>query len=622
MKKSISLFIGMLLLVTLFFTGCPGTENPSGTTVSDADLVAAAKTALTIGFVSGDTAEKVREDVTLATAGASSVKITWSSSVASVISTTGTVTRGLKNTDVALTATISKGDASDTKVFTVVVYGTNQEKVDSTLENLSIPTLVNTNSITLPTSDTNGVSISWVSSNTAIISTNGTVTKASGSGKDEVTLTATIAIGTEQNKVTATKEFTVTVPQADYTPSDAEYVAAAIDSLVITYESGDSAERVTKDITLLTLDSNGVSISWASDKEYGIAVSTTVGTGDVKQNIQNIPVTLTATATKGSATATKTFNLTVTKINSIISEDDSYSQGYTFTDSKIEYVYHNKSESYYRGTQYTIKSIDMEQGTVTCDVAAIASDEEPLEWLSKSEYITYGKGMYKAQVTLPKDLANAQTLSSALSAIRTFATMRDPSMEDATEAELIKFALGDEFYPSYSSMTDAQKLEAMKEFANGMRLLAAEQFNLDENSTWEQIEAEVEAQFQGQANYAFAENLKFKYEIDEYNGSLYFDAKALYNSEKPWYLQNGSYDFYASENYTSVSLYLYSNNSGRLYISGNDSSLRGTFNATYTTFTTSDKTVWNLSFNTSTEKLTISSDSTSYELSFSGSSMQ
>ncbi|MBO9609984.1 MAG: hypothetical protein J7639_28765, partial [Paenibacillaceae bacterium] len=82
------------------------------------------KEALDIGYASGDSAVSVTQNVNLASSGAHGTTITWSSSNPSVIAADGTVTRPALNAgdaNVTLTATISKGTASDTKTFTLTV---------------------------------------------------------------------------------------------------------------------------------------------------------------------------------------------------------------------------------------------------------------------------------------------------------------------------------------------------------------------------------------------------------------------------------------------------------------------------------------------------------------------
>ncbi len=92
------------------------------TTVADSDdaaAVAAAKEALSIGDVSN-----VKNDISLPSVGKRATAITWETSDASVITSDGVVTRAPKEDKTAtLTATITRGDARDTKDFSVTVAG-------------------------------------------------------------------------------------------------------------------------------------------------------------------------------------------------------------------------------------------------------------------------------------------------------------------------------------------------------------------------------------------------------------------------------------------------------------------------------------------------------------------
>ena len=81
-----------------------------------------AKDSLMIGYATGNSRTSVTQDVTLPTAGANGVSISWESSNAARISTTGTVSRpSAANTEVTLTATLTKNDARDTRRFTLTV---------------------------------------------------------------------------------------------------------------------------------------------------------------------------------------------------------------------------------------------------------------------------------------------------------------------------------------------------------------------------------------------------------------------------------------------------------------------------------------------------------------------
>ena len=76
-------------------------------------------------IANGNTSQgNVRTDLTLPLTGASGTTISWVSDKELVISNTGVVTRpviGESNETVTLTATITKGTATDTVVFTLTV---------------------------------------------------------------------------------------------------------------------------------------------------------------------------------------------------------------------------------------------------------------------------------------------------------------------------------------------------------------------------------------------------------------------------------------------------------------------------------------------------------------------
>ena len=85
----------------------------------DASAVAAAKESLTIGDTSS-----VKSDISLPLSGRRGTTITWQSSDESVITNDGKITRAPRQDKTAvLTATITRGEESDTKIFTVTVAG-------------------------------------------------------------------------------------------------------------------------------------------------------------------------------------------------------------------------------------------------------------------------------------------------------------------------------------------------------------------------------------------------------------------------------------------------------------------------------------------------------------------
>jgi endoglucanase Acf2 len=307
-----------------------------GQALTDAQAVDADKTALAVGFASGDSDTSVKSNVTLPTSGANGTTITWASSNGTVVSTAGVVVRQTANTTVTLTATIKKGTATATKTFTVTVIAAENTMTDAQAVTADSNALavgyasgdtaagVRSN-VTLSTAGTNGTTITWASSNTAVISTTGVVTRPAAN--TNVTLTATIRKGT----ASTTKAFTLTVLAAQMT--DAQAVTADSNALAVGYASGDTAAGVRSNVTLSTAGTNGTTITWASSNTAVISTA-----GVVTRPAANTNVTLTATIRKGTASTTKAFTLTVlaaqmTDAQAVTADSNALALGYVSGDS-------------------------------------------------------------------------------------------------------------------------------------------------------------------------------------------------------------------------------------------------------------------------------------------------
>ncbi|WP_232231461.1 immunoglobulin-like domain-containing protein [Paenibacillus sp. HW567] len=151
-----------------------------------------------------------------------------------------------------------------------------------------------TSNLTLPAAGSNGSTISWQTSNAAVVGTDGTVTRQND-GTKTVTLTATISKGT----ATAVTTFTVTVLGT----GDAE----AVDKDSRAINLGTKAVQSDK-LTLPASGTNGSTIEW---KSSDVAVLEDDGTVHRPDAADNAKVVLTATVTKGSAVTTRTFELVV-----------------------------------------------------------------------------------------------------------------------------------------------------------------------------------------------------------------------------------------------------------------------------------------------------------------------
>ena len=238
---------------------------------TDAEAVAAAKAALAIGFATSDSANSVTANLTLpATQGTTAV--TWSSNNTAVISNSGVVTRpvaGSEDAVVILTATITKGSASDTKEFTVTVKAhpvvlTDQDEVDEALAVLSITLHAGdtmsaiTGNITLPATS-NGLDIVWTSTNTTFITNEGVVTRpAKGEEPRLVRLQAEITKGNGYGF----KDFVVTVLPIPYTLEDA-LAELTITGTALTYNEETEQFTTTADI-VLPATFFGFDVTWSS----------------------------------------------------------------------------------------------------------------------------------------------------------------------------------------------------------------------------------------------------------------------------------------------------------------------------------------------------------------------
>jgi|GEM_PF-2307072 len=274
---------------------------------------------LVIGYAAGDSASSVTQNVTLPLSGLLGSKVTWSTNASSMIDINGNVFRPTARDGdgtVTLTATLTKGVATTTKQFVLTVIhqpATDEEAVAADKAQLAIGYAAGDNAasvtqnVTLPTTASNGSTVSWSSNTAGTITNAGMVTRPAYNTADQkVTLIATIT----KNAVTETRTFELTVKKDAMT--DVQALAADKAALDVIYALGDNATYVTRDVTLLTSLPNGSTVTWVSSVEGTISTSGTVtrpsnGSG-------NVAVDLTATITKGAETDTKVFNLTVIEL--------------------------------------------------------------------------------------------------------------------------------------------------------------------------------------------------------------------------------------------------------------------------------------------------------------------
>jgi len=186
----------------------------------DATSVAADKAVLKVSAILGANPDSAHVTLPLTnplpSLGTNGSSIAWASNNSAVISNDGKiVTRpayGKSNANVTMTATLSKGNLSDTKIFALIVLATTPSsdsaavKADmAALTDVSIQggnigglgavTIALTNP--LPSVGTHGSTITWNSSNPAVVSNDGqtVVRPAYGQQPAGITMTATIVHG-------------------------------------------------------------------------------------------------------------------------------------------------------------------------------------------------------------------------------------------------------------------------------------------------------------------------------------------------------------------------------------------------------------------------------------------
>lgn len=283
--------------------------------------------ALDIGYAPGDSINNVTSNITLPSLGSYGSSILWNIGDLNIINEYGEVTRPSSDTYVTLTATIMRGDVKETRVFNLLVKAppvvpkSDDELVREVLNLLTIGYADGdsqysvTKALTLVTNGTDGVEISWQSSAPAIITGYGGVVRQYNDCS--VTLTATVSKGSAMQQ----KSFNVTVKAAEVTPinpdisvdigsvvrPDSECVTLDKNAIKIIFAPGDNMGSVTAGVTLPATGEYGSQIFWESSNpeimsSYGSIVS---------RPQESSFVTLTAVVTKGGASETATFNLTV-----------------------------------------------------------------------------------------------------------------------------------------------------------------------------------------------------------------------------------------------------------------------------------------------------------------------
>ncbi len=315
---------------------------------NDAEIVALCAQSLSdanITFATGDSAAAVTDDFTLpATLGDCAVSWAVNTDGAAWISvdgTTATVTRqtAAANGAVTLTATLTKGAASETKDIAVTVERqvTNAEAVATCKSNLSTATfdfasgdtasLVSQN-FTLPDTQ-NDCSLTWIVDNTTWVpSINATtfvatIARQQAVANQAVTFTATISRNSSgSDAANDTKGLSVTILRA-LDNAEVDACATALTAADITFTNPDTSAGVTSNFTLpSTMETSGHTcfLSWAEQVDAKNAIVVSGYNATVTRpsyTVNDASVTLRATVSGGYAAyhTTQDVSFTVTRLS-------------------------------------------------------------------------------------------------------------------------------------------------------------------------------------------------------------------------------------------------------------------------------------------------------------------
>ena len=284
------------------------------------ELTAIADT-LTAEDISGESLAAITADLNELPLSISGKSVAWESNNKNALTDDGKVSRGSYMQEAELTARIDYSDdtslvqnAKLSKSFNLQILKNDGVLADDTLgavatdwltqERISYEKLteITRHLRILPTEGPDGVSISWASDKTEVVTNDGLVTRPAIGQQDEtVTLTATLSKAGAQD---VTRTFTLTVKAYPTTDAVLQRAKAALDLSLITYEKANAIKN-----RLYFIDSiEGAAISWSSSNTNVIKSDGSVVRGDT-----NIDVVLTATLSYNGETLPVTFNLRVLK---------------------------------------------------------------------------------------------------------------------------------------------------------------------------------------------------------------------------------------------------------------------------------------------------------------------
>ena len=517
----------------------PGGQTPGGGTVNpktDQEKVEAAKAALKLR-VNG----KVSDWINLSRNGGYGVDIRWTSSPTGIINTNdsdlGRITRPEDDTEVTLTATITKGSATATKTFTVTVYGKNQELVDRAVQHMSQePPAFVMGSGTPPETMTlqktshigsDQVDFEWKAQPEGSVTFSdagyfiiGTVIQPEASAeKKTVTLTATARKGNS----TASRTFTVTVYPKNQNPSLTELLTQIMATV---------PAETDKHIPLMSTVANGYNLTWSSSDTN--VLDPAHGDRNVKRDLVDRKVKLTAKLEKLSGTLETLQKEKEVTVKAQTKFDNCELVGDLLTmkggDGTATAVHRVQINADAKTITAVAEKVAVKGTLMTLDAAKqhMLAELDPM--------VQY----YRSLLSLcDKEIVTLQDIKDA-------EAQTEPEVATMSDEEFFNGFFKDSYsYADFEKKSAEEKTQFFKEnILNPIKERIYNDFQISPDTPLEQVLAQLKEQESARIS-ARIENAKkqrtYTYRVDNYNNRL--DTDASYVTGTPWYQQHGQYSY-------------------------------------------------------------------------------
>ena len=364
----------------------------------------------------------------------------------------------------------------------------------------------------------------------------------------ETTAEVKITITLKKNGTSKSMDFTVKVFKSGDTPTEDDY----FNTLTIPTTVSDDF-----DLPKELKNTESTAITWLSENENIIKIENS-GTNQkavIAFDIVERKVKLTATAS-GKIKAFEVTVLPVAKIE--IKGGSNDKKVYEFAQNSIT-IKEFRENKLLRGTLYSY-TLDGENKKITTRVISLFLPEDN-KWLTIEEYYSL---MIDMQLTREKDYLESIdallskptiSISDLKKGLKNYSPADISKLTDEQVFErILKSRLSME-YSQFIALPVEKQTEKIKTVLTGLKKEMAIQYGLPEDSSIEDILAEVKKLYQ--QNYAqeikeAKEPCTYTYSIrKDPEGNLHFETKVVYNPSKPWYENRGHWNYHPASPETS-----------------------------------------------------------------------